>query len=102
MSDMDGKKIGRYHIHHEVGRGGVATVYQARDLDTGSVVAVKILAPYLVSDENIRIRFQREAEVLETLDHPNIVPILDHGEADGYVYLVLPFIDYGTLSDRMR
>jgi tRNA A-37 threonylcarbamoyl transferase component Bud32 len=85
-----------------VGRGGVATVYQARDLETGKVVAVKVLAPYLVSEENIRIRFQREAEVLETLDHPNIVPVLDHGEADGYVYLVLPFIDYGTLSDRMR
>ena len=102
MSDLDGKKIGRYHIFREVGRGGVATVYQARDLDTGKVVAVKVLAPYLVSEENIRIRFQREAEVLETLDHPNIVPVLDHGEADGYVYLVLPFIDYGTLSDRMR
>ena len=102
MSDLDGKKIGRYHIFHEVGRGGVATVYQGRDLETGSVVAIKVLAPYLVSEKNIRIRFQREAEVLETLDHPNIVPVLDHGEADGYVYLVLPFIDYGTLSDRMR
>ncbi len=102
MSDLDGKIIGRYHIFREVGRGGVATVYQARDLDIGSVVAIKILAPYLVSEENIRIRFQREAEVLETLDHPNIVPVLDHGEAEGYVYLVLPFIDYGTLSDRMR
>jgi serine/threonine protein kinase len=102
MSDLDGKKIGRYHIFREVGQGGVATVYQARDLEIGSVVAVKVLAPHLVSEENIRIRFQREAEVLETLDHPNIVPVLDHGEADGYVYLVLPFIDYGTLSNRMR
>jgi len=102
MSDLDGMKIGRYHIFREVGRGGVATVYQARDLDTGKVVAVKVLAPYLVSEENIRIRFQREADVLETLEHPNIVPVLDHGEADGYVYLVLPYIDYGTLSDRMR
>ena len=102
MTELNGTKIDRYTILREVGRGGVATVYKAHDAETDTIVALKVLSPYLVSDSSIRARFQREAEVLETLKHPYILPVLDHGEADGYVYLVLPFMEIGTLSNRLR
>ncbi len=101
MLDLIGTTIGRYTILEQVGRGGVAIVFKALDLTDGKTVAIKILAPQLAVAENFQQRFRREAKVLRELNHPNIVPVLDFGEANGMVYLVMPFMEVGTLTDRM-
>lgn len=92
--------IGRYHVVKEVGRGGMATVYRARTAE-GSVVAIKLMAGELLGDPHLRRRFRREAEVLSRLRHPAIVPILDYGEHLGQPYLVMPYLEGGTLGDRV-
>jgi serine/threonine-protein kinase len=101
MPDLIGTTIGGYTILEQVGRGGMATVFKALDLADGKTVAIKILAPQLAVAENFQQRFRREAKLLRELDHPNIVPVLDFGEANGMVYLVMPFMEVGTLTDRM-
>ena len=81
---------GRYRIEREVGRGGMARVYLARDLKHSRSVAVKVirhdLAASLGSD-----RFLREIEIAARLRHPNIVPLYDSGDADGMLYFVMPY-----------
>jgi serine/threonine protein kinase len=101
MPDLIGKTLGNYTILEQVGRGGMANVFKALDLADGKTVAVKVLMPQLAIEENFAARFKREAQVLRGLQHPNIVPILDYGQANGLVYIVMPFMKVGTLRDRM-
>ncbi len=96
---------GRYQLEREVGAGGFARVYLARDLLLQRRVALKVLHPQLADDAGVRdfrVRFAREAQAVAALDHPNILPVYDYGEADGLVYLVMPYVDGGTLFDRLR
>jgi serine/threonine protein kinase len=102
MFDLIGKAIGHYSILERVGRGGMASVYKAKDLTNDRTVAIKILAPQLALDPNFKARFKREAEVLTGLKHPHVVPILDYGEAEGLMYIVMPFMQVGGLSDRLQ
>lgn len=102
MSEMTGQKFGPYQILEEIGRGGMAAVYRAHDTATDEFVALKLVAPHLSKDPNFERRFQREAEVLRKLQHPHIIPVLDYGEAGGYAYLVMPLLQVGTLTDRLR
>ena len=102
MSDLIGKTLGGYTILEQVGRGGMANVFKAQDLGDGKMVAVKVLMPQLAIEENFAARFKREAQVLSGLQHPNIVPILDYGQANGLVYIVMPYMKVGTLHDRMK
>jgi serine/threonine protein kinase/tetratricopeptide (TPR) repeat protein len=91
----------RYAIEREVGRGGMATVYLARDLRHGNRVALKVLMPdfaSIVSGE----RFTREIRITANLQHPHILPVFDSGQADGLPYYVMPFVDGPTLADRIR
>jgi serine/threonine protein kinase len=101
MPDLIGKTLGGYTLLEQIGRGGMATVFKAIDLADGKTVAIKVLMPQLAIEENFAVRFKREAQVLRGLKHPNIVPILDFGEANGLVYIVMPFMQVGTLRDRM-
>jgi hypothetical protein len=101
MVGLIGKKIGRYHILGMAGQGGMTTVYQAMDLDTGGFVAVKVLAPALVQDTKFLSRFKREIEVLASLQHPHVVPILDYVDDDISPFLVMPYMEEGTLHDRL-
>jgi tetratricopeptide (TPR) repeat protein/TolB-like protein len=91
----------RYVLDRELGHGGMATVYLARDLKLHRQVAVKMLrsdlGPSLGSD-----RFLREIGIASHLDHPNILPLHDSGEAEGRVYYVMPYVDGETLRDRLR
>lgn len=96
---------GRYQLEREVGAGGFARVYLARDLLLQRRVALKVLHPQFADDAGIRdfrVRFDREAQAVAALDHPHILPVYDYGEADGLVYLVRPYVDGGTLFDRLR
>ena len=90
----------RYAIERELGRGGMATVYLAEDLKHHRPVAVKVLEPELASVLGPD-RFLREIEISAGLDHPHILPLYDSGEADGFLYYVMPYIETGSLRDRL-
>ena len=90
----------RYSIERELGRGGMATVYLARDLVHDRVVAIKVLLPDLAMALGPE-RFRREIEIEQQLDHPNILGILDAGEADGQLYFAMPYVSGESLRARM-
>jgi serine/threonine protein kinase len=102
MDAWIGQIVGKYRILDWIGQGGMATVYKAWDLERKSLVAFKALFPFLINDPSFRARFEREAKILHRLRHPNIIPLLDFGEAEGLLYLVMPFITLGSLRDRLE
>jgi len=104
MNDLTGITIERYKIIRELGRGGMAVVYQAVDTMLNRNVAMKMI----LSDnsnreksEKMLKRFNREAKTLASLSHPNIVKVLDYGEYEGMPYLVMEFVSGGALKSRM-
>jgi TolB-like protein/Tfp pilus assembly protein PilF len=91
----------RYLFERELGRGGMATVYLARDLKHDRQVALKVLHQQLASVAGVR-RFLREIGVAARLHHPHLLPVYDSGEAGGSLYYVVPYIAGGSLRDRLR
>jgi serine/threonine-protein kinase len=91
---------GRYRIERELGRGGMATVYLARDLRHDRDVAVKILRPELAQSLG-RERFLREIRLAARLSHPHILPLFDSGDVDGQLYYVMPHVEGQSLRDRL-
>jgi len=94
--------VGRYELIAELGRGGQATVYLARDPSLARNVAIKLLPHEFVRDSSFQERFRREARALARLRHPAIVPIYDFGEHDGRPFIVMEHLDGGSLSDYLR
>ena len=90
----------RYTIIQPIGRGGMATVYLAQDLKHQRQVAIKVLRPELAAALGVD-RFLREIEIGSALTHPHILPLYDSGEADGYLYYVMPYIDGESLRGRL-
>ena len=101
LSTLQAALAGRYRFERELGRGGMATVYLARDLTRDRYVAVKVLLPELAVTLGME-RFLREIDVGTVLQHPRIVGVLDSGQADGVLYYVMPFIDGATLRDKLN
>lgn len=97
MTYLVGRQVGRYQIQEEIGRGGMARVYKARDTLLQRTVALKILAPQLAVDPEFARRFEREAITAANLRHPNIVLIFDVGEEDGIRYIAMEFVEGRTL-----
>ena len=97
-----GTQIGSHEITALLGKGGMGEVYRARDLKPKREVAIKILPEEFARDADRLSRFQREAEVLASLNHPNIGAIYDLEEASGSRYLVLELVEGETLADRLR
>ncbi len=95
-------QIGRYTIIDEIGSGGFATVYRAMDRVLQREVALKVIRPWLMSDSDYVARFQREARIVAQLDHPRIVSILDFGEHDGRLFLVMKLMRGGSLATRLQ
>ncbi|MCH7716880.1 MAG: protein kinase [Gemmatimonadetes bacterium] len=91
----------RYAIEHELGVGGMATVYLAEDLRHKRKVAVKVLRPELAAVLGAD-RFVQEITTTANLQHPHILPLFDSGEADSFLYYVMPFIDGETLRDKLN
>jgi tRNA A-37 threonylcarbamoyl transferase component Bud32 len=91
---------GRYDVDRPVGQGGMATVYLARDVRHGRRVAIKVLRPDLSATLGSE-RFLREIQIAARLGHPNIVMLIDSGEAAGLLYYVMPFIDGESLRQRL-
>jgi WD40 repeat protein len=99
---MPGSKVAGYVIEEQVGAGGMAIVYRARDDVLGRLVAVKVLAPALASDEEFRARFLRESRAVAAVDEPHIVPVYGAGDADGLLYIATRFVAGGDLSRLQR
>ena len=91
----------QYEIECEIGRGGMAVVYRARDRRLDRLVAIKALPPELAYDPAIRMRFTREARTSAQLAHAHIVPIHDVGERDGIAYFVMSLVQGGSLADLL-
>jgi serine/threonine protein kinase len=93
--------IGRYEIIQELGQGGMAIVYLARDPYVKRQVALKVLPRQFTFDPQFRTRFQREAEVIATLEHASIVPVYDFGEDDNQPFIVMRYMSGGSLGDLL-
>jgi serine/threonine-protein kinase len=91
----------RYAIERELGSGGMATVYLAEDLKHHRMVAVKVLRPELAAALGPD-RFLREIEIAASLTHPHILPLYDSGEAEGFLYYVMPYVEGESLRDRLN
>lgn len=102
MNGLVGKQLDHYRLESGVGRGGMATVYRAIDTRSQKEVALKVLSPTMASDRRFIRRFRREGNLLTRLKHPNIVPVLDYGECQGFIYLAMPFISGKTLDKRLK
>ncbi|MFP5371310.1 MAG: serine/threonine-protein kinase, partial [Actinomycetes bacterium] len=87
-----GTEIAGYRIESLIGRGGMAVVYRAEDLRLGRKVALKLLTPQLADNDQFRQRFMRESRLAASLDHPNIVPIYEAGEAEGQLFIAMRFV----------
>jgi serine/threonine protein kinase len=88
-----GSEFAGYLLDGVLGRGGMSVVFRASHPRLGSAVALKLLAAELTSDDTFRERFVREARAAAALTHPNIVPIFDAGERDGFLYIVMRYVD---------
>lgn len=98
-----GSKIGRYALEGQIGHGGMATVFKARDEQLGRVVALKILAPALAADQAFRQRFIRESRAAAAVDDPHIIPLYEAGDAEGALFIAMRYVpggDVRTLLDR--
>jgi serine/threonine protein kinase len=102
MEQLIGKQLGPYRVIAPLGAGGMAAVYQAYQPGMDRSVALKILPRHLALDPQFVTRFQHEATIIANLQHPHILPVFDFGEADGYTYLVMPFVASGTLAGTLR
>src|SRR6476660_7260487 len=91
---------GRYTIEREIGRGGMATVYLARDVRHNRKVALKVLNPELGAVLGVE-RFLAEIEVTANLHHPNLLPLFDSGEVNGLLFYVMPYVEGESLRHRM-
>jgi len=105
VADNSGRKafapgtlIGAYRIEAPLGEGGMGTVYRALDTKLNRPVAIKVLSDEL-ADAAARRRFQREAQMASSLNHPHILTVYDVGEIEGRQYIVIEFVEGGTLKD---
>ncbi len=100
MSDpLIGARLGNYQIESSLGRGGMAHVYRAVDVTLRRLVALKVIEPDLRDLSSYSARFEREAQAIAALEHPNIVPVYYFGEADGLYYLAMKLIEGVELRD---
>src|SRR2546426_8418091 len=90
---MIGAKLGNYRILEKIGAGGQGTVYKATDTKLGRAVVIKVLPPELTVKEANLKRFEREARLASSLDHPNICTIFDMGEANNIHYIAMQFVE---------
>ena len=100
--DLQEALAGEYSIQRELGRGGMGIVYLARDVQLDRDVAIKVLPSHLAGTAESRERFLREARTAAGLSHPNIVPIHRVGEARGFVFFVMSYVEGETLGERLR
>ncbi len=96
-----GQMIAGYRLEERIGQGGMAVVYRADDDRLGRRVALKLLAPELAADAAFRARFVRESRATVAVDHPNIVPVYDAGEADGFLFIAMRYVPGGDARSAL-
>jgi serine/threonine-protein kinase len=101
VSDQPVVLGGRYRVERELGRGGMAKVFQGTDTVLGRQVAVKILAPQFADDESFVQRFRREAQAAARLSNPNVVSVFDTGADGGVHFIVMEYVEGRTLADYL-
>ncbi|XVQ88581.1 protein kinase domain-containing protein [Microbispora siamensis] len=102
MPALVGRRLGDYTVEAVVGRGGMATVYRARDQRLGRAVALKVLAPQLAHDDRFRDRFVRESRMVASIDHPNIIPVYEAGERDDLLFIAMRYVEGSDLRKLVQ
>jgi YVTN family beta-propeller protein len=97
-----GSVVAGCRIEGEVGRGGMGVVYRATQLSLQRSVALKLIAPELTTAPDFRERFKRESRLAASIEHPNVIPVYEAGEADGVLYLIMRFIEGTDLRALIR
>ncbi|HVO43685.1 MAG TPA: protein kinase, partial [Aggregatilineales bacterium] len=100
--DFIGKTLGPYKLEAQLGQGGMASVYRAFQASVKRYVAIKVMSADIAGDPGFVERFEREAQVIAALEHPHILPIIDYGTVEDIHYLVMRYLDGGSLDQRMR
>jgi serine/threonine-protein kinase len=100
MDRLNAALEGRYRIERELGEGGMATVFLAEDLRHDRRVALKVLKPELAAVVGAE-RFLAEIKTTANLQHPHILPLFDSGEADSFLFYVMPYLEGESLRDRL-
>lgn len=100
--DLTGRRIGHYRIDGVLGRGGMSVMYRATDVRLGRKVALKVIAEHLTKDPEFRERFVDEARNTSAIDHSNVVPLYDFGEADGLLYIAMRLVDGSDLASLIK
>jgi serine/threonine-protein kinase PpkA len=102
--ELKNKQLGTYKLISLIGKGGMAEVWLANQLTLNREVAIKVIAENSGANEALRLteRFEREAHAVAQLDHPSILPVIDYGNTDGYLYLAMPFVRGGSLQERIK
>ncbi len=98
---MIGRRLGAYFIQEKIGEGGMAQVYKAYHERLRRDVAIKIILPQIADQHGFRERFEREAQLIASLEYRNIVAVYDFGEVSNITYLVMQYVGGGTLRDRL-
>src|SRR5262249_28017645 len=102
MALSPGTRLGPYEILSAAGAGGMGEVYRSRDTRLDRIVAIKVLPQDLVSNSELKQRFEREARAISQLQHPHICVLYDVGSQNGSGYLVMEYLEGETLADRVR
>ncbi len=100
-ASLVGQTLGAYRIIEQIGRGGMATVYKAYEPALDRYVAIKVLPQYFAHDPDFAARFEREAKAVARLNHPNILPIYSFGQEAGWTYIVMRYVEAGTLKEML-
>src|SRR5690348_1147523 len=98
MQELEVSTIDHYHIQRRLARGGMSEIYLANDLQSGQQVAIKLVHS---SHRDDYARFCQEVQIMSTLRHKHILPVLGYGKCGDWYYLATPYIEYGTLNDRL-
>jgi serine/threonine protein kinase len=99
---VPGRQLAGYVIEEQVGAGGMAVVFRARDGVLGRLAALKVLSPALAADQEFRIRFLRESRAVASVEEPHIIPVYGAGEVDGVLYIATKFVSGGDLASVLE
>jgi serine/threonine-protein kinase len=99
---VPGSQLAGYVIEEQVGAGGMAVVFRARDAVLGRLAALKVLSPALAADQEFRARFLRESQAVASVEEPHIIPVYGAGEVDGVLYIATKFVSGGDLADLLQ